>query len=534
MPLVGPTRILLIAFLAELPFVVLGPYACLRGLRLPVAGEPLAWVVVLQAVKYLAIFPPLAIALSRWSRSTQTEDALRRARARGVQLPLRFALAWALLWGVFFATLPTALRARGLVAVGDANHLTAAAVFMGIAGFLAAFTLLFPLLNALTFPRLAELTLEAQRRGMRDSHPAPSLRRLMAMFAFALAIAPSCWMTALICLDATDSVTLGTFFFTAALWAVLSAYALSLTWADPVRRMQKVMAEIVRRGAVSEELDRIPVVRGDELGRLAEGLNQMLDRLARSAAELSARMGDAERALQIRDEFLTVAAHELRTPLTALSLQLDTLERGLDASPPPALERARRQVRQLRGLISDLLDVSRIQSGRMEIRAEPMDLAALVRDVADTFGKVSVKHAIVAELPGQAVWVVGDHSRLEQVLTNLIDNAIKYSPEGGAVRLALVSHGDEVVVSIVDQGIGIDAKEQPQLFQRYFRGVDATRRKMRGVGLGLFICHSIVEQHAGRIWVESIPSQGSRFHVALPLAAPARVAVGVSARAATR
>jgi signal transduction histidine kinase len=223
-----------------------------------------------------------------------------------------------------------------------------------------------------------------------------------------------------------------------------------------------------------------------------------------------------------RSEFLTVAAHELRTPLTPLSMYLQNIDRRLArgmAVDPELANKARRQVTRLAKLVEDLLDVSRLESGRLEIQRDPVELDELVGEVVDDFRAAAQSHEIVLSRPGEGAVVLGDRQRLEQVLVNLLQNAIKYSPQGGQIVVTLRREGGEALVSVADQGIGIPAEEQARLFQRFFRARNAATHHFGGLGIGLFVSHEIVQRHGGRFLVQSESGKGAVFSFALPLAA---------------
>ena len=174
---------------------------------------------------------------------------------------------------------------------------------------------------------------------------------------------------------------------------------------------------------------------------------------------------------------------------------------------------------RLEELVADLLDASRIQQGRLELRPEPMDLAALARRVLERFEQAPERgehHALELDVPEPVVgtW---DPARLDQVITNLVSNALKYAPDGGVVRLRVRRGERDAELSVSDQGIGIAPEELAQLFQPFARGALA-RDSTGGTGLGLYISAQIVERHGGTIAVESEPGQGSTFTVRLPQA----------------
>ena len=221
-----------------------------------------------------------------------------------------------------------------------------------------------------------------------------------------------------------------------------------------------------------------------------------------------------------RSQFLTVAAHELRTPLTPLTMYLQNIERrvarGLAVDPELA-GKARRQVSRLAKLVEDLLDVSRMESGQLEIVRAPLELDALVADVVGDFRGASGSHELVLVRPEESVAVSGDRERLEQVLVNLLQNAIKYSPQGGRIVVMVRRDGADAVVSVADEGIGVPAEEQARLFQRFFRARNAAAHHYGGLGIGLYVSHQIVERHGGRFAVDSESGKGAVFSFTLPV-----------------
>lgn len=239
-----------------------------------------------------------------------------------------------------------------------------------------------------------------------------------------------------------------------------------------------------------------------------------------SAEPMTKAAWTSERLEHAKDEFLSLVAHELRTPLTPMTMLLQSLERkardgivDLDA-----IVRTRRQVVRLTKLISDLLDFSRVTAQTFDLGLSPLDLAQLASEIVDTFRSTSHKHTIELSLVDAPFYVNGDRSRLEQVIVNLLDNAVKYSPTGGTIRVEAERTSLHVALSIADQGIGIPSEQQAQLFQRFFRAENASNRKFQGFGLGLHLSDAIVRKHGGRMMVESEVGRGSRFTFTLPLA----------------
>jgi len=244
----------------------------------------------------------------------------------------------------------------------------------------------------------------------------------------------------------------------------------------------------------------------------------------RAAAERDRLYHEAQDAIRVRDDFLTIASHELKTPLTPLSLRLASLERRLERNEPvdPSLLRhARQHLVRLTALINDLLDASRIDSGRLALHLEPTRLDTIIERALSGMDIERGHHRIDYVHPPEAVRIRGDPYRLEQVIANLVENALKYSPGDSTVRITLDVNDDFALLSVADEGIGIPRDQQEQLFERYFRARNVSVTSYGGLGLGLYISRDIVERHGGRIWVESEVGRGSTFYVALPLLAAA-------------
>ena len=241
----------------------------------------------------------------------------------------------------------------------------------------------------------------------------------------------------------------------------------------------------------------------------------------RRAQALAAEL---EQAVQTREDFLSVASHELRTPITALSLRVEhalrLIARG-EADLPTleaSLQTALRNSKRLTALVDDLLDVSRIAAGRMRLAAADFDLVALVQDIVqrhdDVRARAGCEIALRTEAPAVAVhW---DRGRIEQVVTNLLTNALKYG--AGWPVVIEIGAGDPVRLSVTDGGIGIHAEDHARIFERFER---VASRSFGGLGLGLWIVREIVGAHGGSVSVASVPGQGATFTVLLPRVAPA-------------
>jgi heavy metal sensor kinase len=270
----------------------------------------------------------------------------------------------------------------------------------------------------------------------------------------------------------------------------------------PVSRMTQEAAEI----GVHRLDERIEVPgTADEVARLATTLNDMLDRLQRGAEE--------------RRRFVADASHELRTPLAVMATELDVSLRSaeLSADAKEVLASAREEVGRMSRVVEDLLTLARIDEGRLELARRPVSLPAVAGDVVGKLSTFAAERGIVVRVEGGAAVVRGDPERLEQVLTNLVENAVKYSPDGTTVLVRTWGNGSEAGLSVSDAGPGIPAAAVPRVFDRFYR-VDAARSRAEGgSGLGLAICREIVEAHGGRIWVESAPGKGSTFSLLLPV-----------------
>ena len=231
---------------------------------------------------------------------------------------------------------------------------------------------------------------------------------------------------------------------------------------------------------------------------------------------------DIQDAVHARDQFLSIASHELKTPLTALLGYADLVQRRLPAQVGErdrrALQIMHEQSVRLNRLVTTMLDLSRIQSGQLAIEHDLLDLGALAERVVAEMRPTLDDHTIQVETPETPLLVEGDGQRLEQVIQNLINNAVKYSPCGGAVRARVFQQRNRAVLEVEDEGIGIPSAALPRLFDRFYRASNVDAQHISGLGIGLYIVREIVRLHRGAVSVRSREHQGSTFTVALPLA----------------
>jgi signal transduction histidine kinase len=253
-------------------------------------------------------------------------------------------------------------------------------------------------------------------------------------------------------------------------------------------------------------------------------LAEDLGRRCAVAVDNARLYAEAQEAIRTRDEFLSIASHELRTPLTGIKGYAQILLRALTRGQIDE-ERLHRSLvtidesaDRLTTLISDLLDVSRIRTGHLPLRLSTVDLVTAVRQVADRYrDHLDDEYRLTVDVPAQPIYASVDVGRLEQIITNLLSNAVKYSPAGGEVRLLL--HGGEggALIEVSDAGIGLPRENLETIFQPFGRAPNATRRSLPGMGLGLYICRTLVERQGGRIWATSGgENRGTTFGVWLP------------------
>ncbi len=217
-----------------------------------------------------------------------------------------------------------------------------------------------------------------------------------------------------------------------------------------------------------------------------------------------------------KDEFIGLASHELRTPLTSINGYLQILaQRITDEKNRQFLKKAQQQVSRLSSLVDDLLDVSKIEAGKLQFSVENFNIRQVVDDTVDLISHANPSYQVTVHSDVSGLFIRGDAHRIEQVIMNLLTNAIRYSPGSLRAEVHLSQEAGEVKIGIRDFGIGIPADKLTDIFSRFYR-VDNTLSTVSGLGIGLYLSHEIVTRHRGSIWAESEPGKGSTFWFTLP------------------
>lgn len=281
-----------------------------------------------------------------------------------------------------------------------------------------------------------------------------------------------------------------------------------------------LIVPLVARGRILGSLFLACSEPGSRYGEADQAWAEDLARRCAVAIDNARLYREAHDAIRARDEFLSVAAHELRTPITGLQgfAQLTLRQLRRQEQPDPdrlrqGLEVINEQAGKLSRLVSLLLDISRIEGGQLRLEPERTDVTALVDRAVATARATTARHTIAHRGPSE-LWATVDRLRLEQVLANLLDNAIKYSPDGGPIELELSSTAGAVRIAVTDRGLGIPPEQRARIFERFHQA--HADRNLAGLGLGLFVTREIVHLHGGRIEAEFPDEGGARFVVTLP------------------
>ena len=321
-------------------------------------------------------------------------------------------------------------------------------------------------------------------------------------------------------------------------------YYLSKFYIKPLETLSRV-AQRVSEGDLSQIAE---VTSRDEIGDLTQVFNQMTyslsqrnleikthtDRLNAVNSELmdlnatleervKMRTATLEEVDRLKSEFVSHVSHEIRTPLTSIKGYIDNFKDGiagpLTEKQADYLERMTKNSDRLIRLIDDLLQISRIESGKIELNVVPLLVPSLTKEIVNNLKLLAEEKGlqIVVEEFEEDDQISGDPDRLEQIMTNLLDNAIKFAPEGSEITIAFQKDEQFITTSIADQGPGIAPEEQERIFDRFYQVEHELMTQTKGTGLGLFIVKNFIELHGGQIWVTSIRGQGATFSFTLPL-----------------
>ncbi|WPL17945.1 Alkaline phosphatase synthesis sensor protein PhoR [Thiorhodovibrio winogradskyi] len=320
------------------------------------------------------------------------------------------------------------------------------------------------------------------------------------------------------------------------IWLLLGAVPVlalvAFLFARTISRPIQALDQGSRRVGAGELGHRIQVHSGDEIEALALTFNRMAEDLQTKLREIEDANRELRQLDQLKSKFISMASHELRTPLIAIQGYVDLIREGkggpIAAEQRRMLDTVSRNATRLARIVAELLDVSRIEENKLVIEQAPVDLAPVIREIAEEQQSYldSRGHQLQLELAPKLPLVTGDRDRLAQVVINLLGNAIKYTPDGGRILIRLHRADQELRLEVIDSGIGIKQEDIGKLFQRFSTLGDVTKHHTgknaylaSGTGLGLSIVQGILQAHCGRIWVESEYGQGSNFQVALPIPA---------------
>ncbi len=332
----------------------------------------------------------------------------------------------------------------------------------------------------------------------------------------------------------------GALFFAATALALFLGRWLAARITTPVARLSEAMESVGSSGTFQVHVEPDA---GDEIGRLTQGFNVLMARLhvkdvalRRTLAELVEARDAAEAANFAKSQFLANMSHEIRTPLNGVLAMAQILARSpLEPGQRDQVEVIHQSGETLLSLLNDILDVSKIEAGKLELEVADFDVEALIQTATGGFAAVAERKGLELQVevsPEVRDWRQGDSARLRQILNNYLSNALKFT-EAGAVRLRVEGEGEGgaegLRLTVRDTGMGIPDDKLALLFQKFTQLDASTTRRFGGTGLGLAICRELSELMGGRVWVESTPGEGSTFAVSLPLprvAAPVRLSAG--------
>jgi two-component system phosphate regulon sensor histidine kinase PhoR len=312
--------------------------------------------------------------------------------------------------------------------------------------------------------------------------------------------------------------TVGITFLGLIIIALIIGFWLVRWVSQPIQQMAQA-AEAIAQGQFDKP---IPITSNDEMSRLAQTINQMSVELKQRFIEINQEKTTALKYEQLRKDFVANVSHELRTPLTFIKGYAETLKELLNPEQKQAqefLEIIEKNIGQLTHLVEDLLDLSRLESHQGIALMLPANIANLLNQVIDTFQPaIALKqHKVIKDIPDNLPELSIDSELMGKALANLLDNAIKYTPDKGQITIKAQTEPSAVKISISDTGIGIPQDDIPRIFERFYRVDKSRSREMGGTGLGLAIVKHIVQLHHGEVSVQSSkPGSGSIFTITLP------------------
>jgi len=289
--------------------------------------------------------------------------------------------------------------------------------------------------------------------------------------------------------------------------------------ARPITRRLEHLTSATHQLADGDLTLRVNVDSQDEIGRLGNDFNRMAERLGEREGALQAEKQRAEKLLDVNRQLVVDVSHELRTPITTLRGYLEALEQEHGSKlPAHDLGVIHREIDRLTNLIEDLFVLTRTEAQRLPLTITEVNAAALSASIVSTLAPLARRDReveIISTMPADLPGVKADQGRLEQVLLNLVQNAIRHTPAGGIVALEGMVDGGDIVLAVADTGIGMPAEDLPHIFKRFYRGDRSRTRETGGAGLGLALVQELTEAMGGQVSVESTPGQGSRFSVRL-------------------
>ncbi|MDP2652911.1 MAG: hybrid sensor histidine kinase/response regulator [Candidatus Omnitrophota bacterium] len=294
---------------------------------------------------------------------------------------------------------------------------------------------------------------------------------------------------------------------------------------DRIRGIQLGAADFINKPIIPEELTA-RVASYLSLKKMYDDIQWVMqktnDGIRLLYKELERKNKELQKIDQMKDDFVATVSHELRTPLTiineGLSLMLDRVLGDLPAQQEDVLRKSKKNVERLISLINDLLDMAKIEAGKIELRLASKDINAIVQSVVDSHFPLirSKKVSMNYSGPGHEVLTSVDEDKIVQVLNNLLNNAFKFTPEGGHIEVSLAVQDMSVLCAVKDSGIGISKEDMEKLFNKFEQFSHKYSPGVKGTGLGLAICKSLIDLHGGKIWAHSEPGHGTTFYFALP------------------